>query len=93
MQATLGTSWAFVDAYGEEVLALVKKMDEEDKDNRTMKTLTNCEAKRQATDATKAARSQMTDTKPTNEGLWPQGRPPKGKENVHQIPSMSRYTV
>ena len=34
LRATLGTSWAFVDAYGEEVLALVKKMDEEDKEDR-----------------------------------------------------------
>ena len=93
LRATLGTSWAFVDAYGKEVLALVKKMDEEDKDNCAMKTLTNHEAKRQATDAAKAARSQMTDTKPANEGLRPRGRPPKGKENVHQIPSMSRYAV
>ena len=54
LQATLGTSWAFVAAYSEQVLALVKKMDEEDKDNCAI---------------------------------------PKGKENVHQIPSMSRYTV
>ena len=29
LRVTLGTSWAFVDAYSEEVLALVKKMDEE----------------------------------------------------------------
>ena len=58
-----------------------------------MKTLTNREAKRQATDAAKAAQSQMMDTKPTNEDMRPRGRPLKGKENVHQIPGMFRYTV
>ena len=46
-------------------------VDEEDKDNHAMKTLTNREAKCQATDAAKAAQSQMTDTKPTNEGVRP----------------------
>ena len=31
LQTVLGTSWAFIDIYGEEVLALVNKIDEEDK--------------------------------------------------------------
>lgn len=55
LQAVVGTSWAFIDAYGEEVLGLVKKMDEEDKDARAMKALTNRRANRQA-----------IDVKPTN---------------------------
>lgn len=33
LRTAVGTSWAFVDVYGEEVLALVKKMDEEDEDH------------------------------------------------------------
>lgn len=70
LRAVLGTSWAFVDNYGEEVLALVKKKDEEDKDYRMMKALTNRQAKRQATDTAKATQSQMMDTKPTNKGTW-----------------------
>ncbi|KAF8446420.1 P-loop containing nucleoside triphosphate hydrolase protein [Boletus edulis BED1] len=95
LRAVLGTSWAFINAYGEEVLALVKKMDEDDKDIRAMKVLTNRQAKRQATDAAKAAQSQTTDTKPAlNEGARrARGRPPRGKENIHQIPGMSRCVV
>ena len=61
-QSVLGTSWAFIDAYGEEVLTLVKKMDDEDKDICTMKVLTNRQVKRQATEAAKAAQNQPPDT-------------------------------
>ncbi|KAF8129868.1 hypothetical protein EV363DRAFT_1336905 [Boletus edulis] len=89
LRTVLSTSWAFVDTYGEEVLALVKKVDEEDKDIRAMKTL----AKRQATDAAKAAQSRTTDTKPTHVGARARGRPPKGKENARQIPGMSCFHI
>ncbi|KAG9310613.1 P-loop containing nucleoside triphosphate hydrolase protein [Chiua virens] len=88
LRVALGTSWAFVDAYGEEVLALVKKMDEEDKCIRATKALTN----RRATDAAKAAQSQATDTKPTNGSVRGRGRP-RGKENAHRIPGMSSFRV
>jgi len=86
----------FIDTYGEEVLALVKKMDDEDKDTWAMMMLANHQAKRQATEAAKAAMSQSIDmdenVKPTCKGAQPQGQPLRGK-SVHQIPRMSRYIV
>jgi len=92
LRTALATSWAFVDVYGEEVLALVKKLDQEDKDIRATKVLTNRQAKRQATEAAKAAQNHAADTtKLTSDGARARGRPVKGKEN--QIPGMSRCVV
>ncbi|KAF9219459.1 hypothetical protein BS17DRAFT_821715 [Gyrodon lividus] len=68
LQTALVTSWGFIEAYGKEVLALVKK-DKEDKDIQAMKALTNHQAKCQATEAAKATQDQTVDTKPTSKGV------------------------